>query len=152
MSEDIVLQLRIAAKERCGDLGEWNHQILENRAAREIDALRLSLKEAEASRDEIIEECAKVADAHAKEMWGHTEEEAAAEEIAKGIRALKLSAAPKLRKNDCQGENTITILRSALRRANSYIDTVPLTPVNTYKEIKAVIRSALECDSEGKQG
>lgn len=32
------------------------------RAADEIASLRLSLKEAEASRDEIIEECAKIAD------------------------------------------------------------------------------------------
>jgi predicted RNase H-like nuclease (RuvC/YqgF family) len=142
MSEDIVDELRHGT----GYEGEtrWN-------AADEIESLRASLKEAESTRAKIIEECAKVADAYAKEHWGHTEEEHAAETISGLLRALKSSSnTPKPQKNDCQGEDTITILRSALRRANAYIDTVPLTPVNTYKEIKAVIRSALECsDSEG---
>jgi hypothetical protein len=120
------------------------------RGANEVDALRLSIKEAEASRDEIIEECAKVADAYAKEHWGHTEEEHAAEKITELLRALKSSpSTPKSPKNDCQGEDPVAILKEALKQASSYIDSTPLMPGNSYKEIKAVIRAALECDSEG---
>lgn len=97
MSEDIVDELREAArvihKEISGILGSIPGHTVETsvpwQGADAIESLRLSLKEAEASRAQIIEECAKVADAYAKEMWGHTEEEAAAEEIAKAIRALK---------------------------------------------------------------
>ena len=133
MNEDIVDELRevsrVFHREITAVLGAAQTHELETsipwRGANEIASLRLSLKEAEASRakiieecawllelnghpvsaglvrtlhdgapatsarDEIIEECAKVADVHAKEMWGHTEEEAAAEEIAKAIRALK---------------------------------------------------------------
>lgn len=160
MSEDIVQYLRFAAEEThnaiSSVLGEDRTHVVEKsvmwRAADEISSLRTSLKEAEASRNEIIEDCAKVADAYAKEWWGHTEEEHAAEKIADRLRALKLSAAPKLQKNDCQAEHQNTILRAALRRADSYIDSTPLMPGNSYKEIKAVIRAALECsDGEGAQ-
>lgn len=44
---------------------------------------------AAAVRNAVIEECAKIADGHAKSAFGMTEEEAAAQNIAAALRALK---------------------------------------------------------------
>ena len=43
---------------------------------------------ARAIRKEVLEEAAKVCDAYAKEAWGYTEEEHAAQKLAEAIRAL----------------------------------------------------------------
>ena len=45
-----------------------------------------------------------------------------------------------------EAAETIARLRDALTKANSYIDSIPIMPGNSYKDIKAVIRAALECD------
>lgn len=95
MSEDIVDELREVArvlhKEITAVLGVVAKHDLETtvpwQGADEIVSLRLSLKEAEASRDEIIEECAKALDAEAElSPFCSTYESAAAL-----VRALKSS-------------------------------------------------------------
>jgi hypothetical protein len=111
------------------------------------------------NRHDIIEECARIADEISQKAysaaflqtdrakrWHLCDRRNIAKELADAIRALKSTTAPQ--KNDCQNEDPITILKEALRQANSYIDSTPLMPGNSYKEIKAVIRDALECDKD----
>lgn len=53
-----------------------------------VKALEFALEMCRETRRSVIEECAKVADRHAEEAIGFTEEEAAAHIIAQNIRAL----------------------------------------------------------------
>lgn len=166
MREDIVDELREAARvvhkkisEILGEDPDYNIETsVPWRGADEITSLRIALKEAEASRGDLIEECAR----HLRNK-AEMDDMAMCKpgavtvsprtvswrEAADELRTLKSSAAtPKPQKNDCQGEDPITILKEALRQANSYIDSTHLMPGNSYKEIKAVIRDALECNRD----
>lgn len=54
-----------------------------------LAALKFANDMCAATRAKTIEECAKVAEQHAREATGHTEEQSAAEQIAEAIRSLK---------------------------------------------------------------